>query len=355
MTLVQKEACWRRYKGSLLRRKSDLASRGVWTFAEQEEGHLRAVSFELLARGRALADKLETDLSAVVLCAEMSRSELQELILRGADRVYVVKAPALEHFMVEPYANIMEYLIKTHEPEILIAGATTTGRTLMPYLAVKVKTGLTADCTGLDIEEGTGNLLQTRPAIGGNIMATIKTPDHRPQMATVRPKSTLPLDRMESRKGEVVPVQVPEDLLKSRVERLGFRSTKNEEANIEDADKIVSGGRGLKKGENFALIRKLAETLGAAVGASRDAVDRGWISYPHQVGLSGKTVMPKLYVAVGISGSIQHLAGMKTSDTIVAINNDPDAQIFQVADFGVVGDLFEVVPALIEELERRER
>ncbi len=328
---------------------------GVWTFAEQAEGRLRPVSYELLARGRELADELGTELSAVLLGADVDRSDVQELILRGADRVYLVESPALGHFLVKPYASVMEYLIETYQPEIFIAGATTVGRTLMPYVAIKVNTGLTADCTGLDIEEGTGNLLQTRPAIGGNIMATIKTPDHRPQMATVRPRSTVPPPRVEGRVGEVISVQIPPELLKSRIERLGFRSTEEDEANIEDAERIVAGGRGLKKVENFVLIRELAEKLDAAVGASRDAVDRGWISYPHQVGLSGKTVTPELYVAAGISGSIQHLAGMKTSDTIVAINTDPDAQIFQVADFGIVGDLFEVIPALVEELEKRKK
>ena len=327
--------------------------KGVWTLAEQSNGDLRAVSYELLARGRTLADKLEMDLAAVVLGASLNRLDLQELILRGADKVYIVEDPTLEHFLVEPYGNALEYLIETYKPEIFIAGATTIGRTLMPYVAIKVDTGLTADCTDLDIEEGTGNLLQTRPAIGGNIMATIKTPDHRPQMATVRPKSTVPPPRVEGREGDVVTVQVPPELLKSRVERLGFRSTAEDESNVQDADKIVAGGRGLKKGENFAVIRELADKLDAAVGASRDAVDRGWISYPHQVGLSGQTVNPELYIAVGISGSIQHLAGMKTAENIVAINTDPDAQIFQVADFGIVGDLFEVVPALIEELESR--
>ena len=325
----------------------------VWTFAEGHEGRLRAVSYELLTRGRSLADKLGTDLAAVVLGKDVDRADIQGLILRGADKVYLAEDPMLEHFLVEPYVNVLQHLIERYRPEIVIAGATTVGRTLMPCVAVRIPTGLTADCTGLDVEPETGNLLQTRPAIGGNIMATIKTPEHRPQMATVRPKSTRVPASVEGRKGEVIPVQLPRELLSSRVERLGFRSTQQEEANIQDADKVVSGGRGLKKGDNFPLIWELAEKLGAAVGASRDAVDRGWVSYPHQVGLSGKTVTPELYFAVGISGSIQHLAGMKTAEHIVALNSDPDAQIFQVSDFGIVGDLFEVVPVLIEELERR--
>jgi len=222
----------------------------------------------------------------------------------------------------------------------------------MPYLAIKVNAGLTADCTGLDIEEETGNLLQTRPAIGGNILATIKTPENRPQIATVRPKSTRPAPKDDSRIGEIINIVLKPELIDGRVESLGYKKDEQEDVNIQDADIIISGGRGLKKAENFGLIRELAQHLHGVVGASRDAVDRGWISYPHQVGLSGKTVTPKLYIAVGISGAIQHLAGMKTADNIIAINNDPEAPIFKVADFGIVGDLFEFLPMLNEQLEK---
>lgn len=331
----------------------------VWTVAEQTDGRLKPISCELLAWGRRLADGLkasgrpDAELCSVVLGAGLHRADLQELILRGADTVYVVESPDLAHFVVEPYSSALEHLIAQSRPEIVIAGATSIGRTLMPHLAVRIPTGLTADCTGLDIDEETGDLIQTRPAAGGNILATIVTARHRPQMATVRPRSASPPPRVAGRKGRIVKVRVPEQLLRSSVERLGFRSQEQDGVNIQDADKVVSGGRGLKKGENFALIRELAQGLGAAVGASRDAVDRGWMPYPHQVGLSGKTVAPRLYVAVGISGAIQHLAGMQTADCIVAINNDPEAAIFRVADFGVVGDLFEFVPALVEEIERR--
>ena len=334
----------------------------VWTVAEQEGGRLRPVSYELLTWGRQLADKLarnghgeggaRTELCSVVLGEDVDSSDLQDLLLRGADKVLLAESPALRHFLVEAHAGALAHLVRERRPEIVIASATSTGRTLMPYLAVKLTTGLTADCTGLDIDPETGNLVQTRPAIGGNILATIITARHRPQMATVRPHSVRPPERGQGRSGEVVNVRVPDELLRSRVEWLGFRSIEQDDANIQDAEKVVSGGRGLKKPENFALVRQLADKLGAAVGASREAVDRNWISYPHQVGLSGKTVTPRLYVAVGISGSIQHLAGMKTADCIVAINSDPEAQIFKVADFGVVGDLFEVVPALMEEIER---
>jgi electron transfer flavoprotein alpha subunit len=325
----------------------------IWTFAEQVEGRLEPISFELLGRGRSLADKRGTKLASVLLGWEIDRKGVEELIKRGADKVYVVEKPKLATYLNDIYSNVLIHLVKTYKPEIFLAGASTTGRSVMPYVAAKIKTGLTADCTEFDIEEGTGNLLQTRPAIGGNIMATIKTPDYRPQMATVRPKSTPipPLDK--SRTGEVVEVQVPDELRKGREEQLGLRALEGEEGNIQEADRIVAGGRGLKKGENFKLIHDLAHRLGATVGASRDAVDRGWAEYPRQIGLSGKTVVPKLYMGFGISGAIQHLAGMKTSETIVAVNSDPDAQIFQVADFGIIGDLFEVIPELISELDKR--
>jgi len=325
----------------------------VWTVAEQDGGLLLPVSYELLAWGRGLADAREAELCSVVLGGSVRRDHLEDLVHRGADRVYLLEAPALERFLVEPYGRGLEHLCREHRPEIVIAGATTTGRTLMPYLAVHLHTGLTADCTGLEIDPGTGNLIQTRPAIGGNILATIVTAHHRPQLATVRPHSRKAPPRDRGRRGEIVEVEVPAEQLRTSTEWLGHRPMEEDESNIQDADIVVAGGRGLKKAENFRLIRELAQELDGAVGASRDVVDRGWVPYPQQVGLSGKTVTPKLYLAIGISGAIQHLAGMKTADTIVAINSDPEAQIFQVADFGVVGDLFEVVPAVLEEIRRR--
>lgn len=325
---------------------------GVWTIAEARDGALRQVSFELLTRGRKLADKRDTTLSSVVLASGISDETVRELIKRGADRVYVVDDPALAHFTAETFSNVLVKLIDTYKPEIIIAAATTSGRTLMPHVSMRTHAGLTADCTDLDIEEGTGNLLQTRPAIGGNILATIKTPEFRPQMSTVRPRSTKPAPADASRTGEIVRLPFDPALRDDRVRRIGFKANEGEEVDIQAADVVVSGGKGLKKAENFALIRELAEKLGGSIGASRDAVDRAWIGYPHQVGLSGKTVTPKLYVAAGISGAIQHLAGMKTAETIVAINSDPDAQIFRVADYGIVGDLFEILPLLNERLSR---
>jgi electron transfer flavoprotein alpha subunit len=328
-------------------------AKGVWTLAEQTEGSLEPLSFELLTRGRALADKRGVELASVLIGSNLDRAAVNELFERGADVVYLVENPRLKYYVNDLYANVLVHLIKTQNPEIFIAGASTMGRTVMPYVAARIKTGLTADCTELDIEDGTGNLLQTRPAIGGNIMATIKTPNYRPQMATVRPKSTPVPARIAGRSGTIVEVEVPESLLTGREVRLGFRPITGGAHNIEEADRVVAGGRGMKKGENFSLLRELAGRFDAAVGASRDAVDRGWAEYPQQIGLSGKTVVPKLYMAFGISGSIQHLAGMKTSETIVAVNTDPDAQIFHVADFGIVGDLFEIIPELIRELDAR--
>jgi electron transfer flavoprotein alpha subunit len=329
-----------------------MSHQDVWVIAEQSQGKIKKVSYEILTRGRKLADKLGVELVSILLGYNISNDKLNELIHRGADKVYIVDDSVLENFIVENYSNVLVDLVRKYKPNIIIAGATTSGRTLMPHVAVRVNAGLTADCTGLDIEKGTNNLLQTRPAIGGNILATIKTPNNRPQMATVRVKSTKPAPINKNRTGKIIKIKLKTELIDGKVERIGFRKTEDEATSIQDADIIVSGGRGLRKKENFALIRKLAKNLGGVVGASRDAVDRGWISYPHQVGLSGKTVSPKLYIAIGISGSIQHLAGIKTSDIIIAINNDPDAQIFKISDFGIVGDLFEVVPLLNERLAK---
>ncbi|MBL8028490.1 MAG: electron transfer flavoprotein subunit alpha/FixB family protein [Fibrobacteres bacterium] len=323
----------------------------IWTLAEQHEGKLKGVSFELLHRGRLLADTLKSKLFSIVIGSGVDDSQLNELIERGADEVIVVKDPALKGFVCETYVKILERLVKEHKPHTILAAATTSGRTLMPYLAIKVNTGLTADCTDLDIEPGTGNLLQTRPAIGGNIIATIKTPDHRPNMATVRPKSMRPLEKDKSRKGTIVNLKLNPADIDGRVTITGYHVETEGFDHIEEADVVIAGGKGLKKGDNFSMLRELADKLDGSVGATRDAVDRGWISYSQQIGLSGKTISPKLYIGVGISGSVQHLAGIKTSETIVSINSDPNAQLHQLADFSIVGDLFEVVPVLTKRLK----
>ncbi|MCG8480694.1 MAG: electron transfer flavoprotein subunit alpha/FixB family protein [Spirochaetales bacterium] len=322
----------------------------VWTLAEQYEGRLKAVSFELLSRGRTLADKLNTKLASVVIGDGVAEESLLELIYRGADEVYYIRDARLAHFVCENYSGVLGSLIKQYRPSIILAAATSTGRTVMPYVAIQVDAGLTADCTELDIEEGTGNLLQTRPAIGGNIMATIKTPNHRPQMATVRPKSSRPLPKDETRIGRIIEVPADDAMIDGRVEVVGYRTDAEDFVNVEEADVVVAGGKGMKRGDNFSMLRTLAAQLDGVVGASRDAVDRGWIGYPHQIGLSGKTISPKLYISAGISGSIQHLAGIKTSENIVSINSDPEANIHRVADFAIVGDLFEVIPEISRRL-----
>jgi electron transfer flavoprotein alpha subunit len=326
--------------------------KNIWTMAETRNGNLKSVSFELLSRGRALADKLGESLVSVVIGNNVDKEQLNELILRGADKVIVVEDESLSDFIVENYSNLLVDMIGDLKPNIILSAATVNGRTLMPHVAMRLHAGLTADCTELDIEEETKNLLQTRPAIGGNILATIKTPDHRPQMATVRPKSSKPLDVDESRTGDIEYIKFDTSLLDNRVKKLESKHEVGGDINIQAADIVVAGGKGMKKGENFTLIKELADKLGGVVGASRDAVDRGWAAYPQQVGLSGKTVTPKLYIAVGVSGAIQHLAGMKTSDIIVSINSDPEAAIFHVSDFGIVGDLFDVVPLLNSKLDK---
>ncbi len=330
--------------------KSAPAPQGVWILAEQKEGRILRISHELLTRGVELAKKRGCKLSAVIFGYDITQDDLQELILRGADKVYVTEAPELAHFLIEPYTECLVDMINKFTPEVIIAGATSTGRTLMPCAAMEVHTGLTADCTVLDIEDDTNNLLQTRPAIGGNIMATIKCSDFRPQMATVRPRSAKPADIQRGRTGEIIKLAPSSELLKSRIRHTGFIPNE-EELGIQEAEIVVCVGRGIKKAENIPLARKVAEQLGGTIGASRDVVDRGWLSYPHQIGLSGKTISPKLYIGLGVSGAIQHLAGMQTSETIIAVNTDPDAQIFKVADFGIIGDIFEVLPGLIEKIK----
>jgi len=331
-----------------------MQSSGVWILAEQKAGQVQRISFELLTRGLRLAEKSGSELSAMIFASSISENELEGLIEGGADRVICIESPHLNHFMPAPYTECMIKVIEQYRPEIIIAGATSTGRTLMPYVAVKATTGLTADCTELDIEEVTGNLLQTRPAIGGNIMATIKTPSHRPQMATVRPHSTKPAERVPGRKGkgQIIRLESPSRLAAGPIQYKDFIA--NEDSlSLADADTVVAVGRGIKKADNLSLIYNLADALGAAVAASRAVIDRGWLSYQHQVGLSGQTVSPKLYIAIGISGAIQHLAGMQTAENIIVVNSDPDAQIFKLADFGIVGDLFEVVPLMTERIQKR--
>ena len=328
---------------------ADNTSRGIWVFAEQWHGAIKNVSYELLTRGRELADILKTDVSAV--CFGHDVKNIDSLIASGADKVFLVESPELANNQEDALTYKLVELIKEHKPEIILAGATALGRAFIPRVAALLNTGLTADCTGLDIDKEKRLLLQTRPTFGGNIMATIICANKRPQMATVRPRVFKKGKPDEKRQGQVIKVDFKREGVTSKTKLLGFLDDITEKIKLEDADIIVSGGRGLQKAENFKLLAELAEALGAALGASRAAVDEGWIPYAHQVGQTGKTVCPKLYIACGISGAIQHLAGMQTSDIIVAINDDPNAPIFQVAHYGIVGDLFQVVPLMMKKLK----
>jgi electron transfer flavoprotein alpha subunit len=325
---------------------------GVMIYAEQRLGKVAEVSYELLHKGRELADILKVPLSAALIGNNLS-SSAQSLIEYGADRVYVAEHPSLEGFIDEIYGEVLTRIIRIFRPEILLAGATPIGRSFIPKVATQIGTGLTADCTELAIDTEKGLLLQTRPAFGGNIMATIICPQKRPQMATVRSKVMKKgLPQPES-SGEIIPVDLDWSQIISKTKLLEIVEEVSEKVRLAEADVIITGGRGLQEEKHFAMIRELADLLNAAVGASRGAVDSGWISYAHQVGQTGKTVAPKLYIAIGVSGAVQHLVGMQSSDTIVAINVDPHAPIFDVASYGIVGDLFEVVPEMIRQLKAR--
>jgi len=317
----------------------------IWVFAEQKKGKVQPVVFELLAKARELAEKLNTQVAAVLLGNSL-KDEIQNLIWQGADKVYVVEDEGLANFQDEPYTKVLVEIIKKYQPKIVLTGATSIGRSLISRVAVKIYTGLTADCTGLDIDPEKKILLQTRPAFGGNIMATIITPKHFPQMATVRHKVFSPNSPDKSRKGEIINEKIEAIFLSSRTKLIDIVQEVESTVNLAEADIIVSGGRGMGGPENFKIIEELAKVLGAAVGSSRAVVDAGWMPYSHQVGQTGRTVCPKIYIACGISGQIQHLVGMQSSKIIVAINKDPDAPIFKVATYGIVGDLFEIVPAL---------
>jgi len=325
--------------------------RGVWVIAEHDNGVLRSSTIELLGEGRKLADKLQAPLEGVVL-GDGVQPLAEDMIRYGADKVYVADHPVLSRYRTGPYADVTCGLVNKKLPEIILVSASTQGRDLAPRLAARIGAGLTADCTALEIDPDQRLLVQTRPAFGGNLMATIHCPNARPQMATVRPNVMKKAALDPGRVGDIenVPVNLDDRAVATKILEV-IRQEEGKEVNLADAQIIVSGGRGLGKAENFQLIRNLAEVLGAAVGASRATVDAGWIPAYHQVGQTGKTVQPKLYIACGISGAVQHLAGMSSSDTIVAINKDANAPIFDVATYGIVGDLFEIVPALTSKLK----
>lgn len=321
----------------------------IWVYAEQENGQLAGVVFELLSEGRKLAEKSGYTLCAVLPSANGEPMH-QQLFNYGAKKIYNVEDPKLDIYQNDYCAKVIDTLIKAEEPEIILYGASTIGRSLAPTVAVMGWAGLTADCTELDFDTEREILLQTRPAFGGNIMATIICPDHRPQMATVRSNVFKKEVVSESETGEVVNVTVDLSGIRERMKRVESVVEEVNTVDLKAADFIVSGGRGVGAPENFDKIEGLAEILGGAVGASRATVDAGWISHHHQVGQTGKTVCPLIYIACGISGAIQHLAGMQSADLIIAINKDSDAPIFDVADFGLVGDLHEIVPEFTKQI-----
>ncbi|HAT72785.1 MAG TPA: electron transfer flavoprotein subunit alpha [Elusimicrobia bacterium] len=332
--------------------KKDLSAyKDVWVFCEQKKGVIQSISFELLGEGRKLADKLGVKLCAVLLGSGMGDAA-GKLGERGADKVYLVDHPSLNSYQDDPYTEVLVKLAEEYRPEVILCGATTIGRSLVSRVAIKIDAGLTADCTELDIDLKERLLLQTRPAFGGNIMATIITPNHRPQMATVRHKVMNEAPLQSGRLAEIISKAYPGEIFASRTRLLNIVEEIGATVNISEADAIVAGGRGMGGKENFSMLEELARVLGGAVGASRSAVDADWIPYSHQVGQTGKTVVPKLYIACGISGQIQHLIGMQSSKIIVAINKDPDAPIFKVATYGIVGDAGEIVPALTREFQR---
>lgn len=324
------------------------AQKSFFVLGEVRDGRIHSVTRELTGKARELADSVGGQVTAALLSGGLADAP-EDLFRYGADRVLSVEHPSMTLYNQEIETNVLAHVLREELPDVVLAGATTSGRTTLPALAAKLETGLTADCTGLEMDLETGLLLQTRPAIGGNVMATIKTPERRPQMATVRPR-TFRIPEPSERKGEVLTPRIPAALFESSIENLGFDRVEDGAANIADMDVVVSGGKGLKRPESFRMLEELAELLGGGVGASRPTVEAKWMDYPHQVGLSGKVVAPKVYIAAGISGAVQHLAGMQTAGYIVAINRDPDASIFRVADLGLRGDLFDIIPRIAERI-----
>jgi electron transfer flavoprotein alpha subunit/NAD-dependent dihydropyrimidine dehydrogenase PreA subunit len=325
---------------------------GVCIYLETNDSRILDVGFELISEGRKLADQLGVQLSAVAIGSGIKESA-REAFKYGLERLYLLDSPVFSKNLDDIYAKALVQIIARYKPEIFLAGATWFGRTLIPKVAAVLKTGLTADCTSLEIDKEKKILLQTRPTFGGNILATIITRNARPQMATVRPHVMEKKEIKESigdYSKKIEYINIDESKFKTKYKLIETEKEQDSNINITDYEVVVSGGRGLGGSEKFSMLAELAGLLGGVVGASRAAVDSGWISYPHQVGQTGKTVNPKLYIACGISGAIQHLAGMQTSDIIIAINKDPSAPIFKVANYSIVGDIFEVVPMLIKRI-----
>lgn len=324
--------------------------KGVWVFAEQRDGELQKVSLELLGEGRKLADKLGVKLTALLLGNNVS-DMAANVASHGADEVLVVEDETLAHYTTDGYTKVICELVEERKPEILFIGATFVGRDLGPRVAARLRTGLTADCTSLDIDEEGKYLLATRPAFGGNLMATIACTDHRPQMATVRPGvfSKLKEDKVNAGKIETVKANISQDDIRTKIVKVVKENKVIED--IAEAKILISGGRGVGNKETFKLLEELAEVMGGTVSASRAAIENNWLDKNYQVGQTGKTVRPNVYIACGISGAIQHVAGMQDSDVIIAINKDENAAIMKLADYAIVGDLNKVIPELIKQFK----
>lgn len=323
--------------------------KGITVYVDHVEGDIHPVTLELLGKARELADKIGHPVQALFLGSGIG-DKAHELLHYGVDKVYVVDTPELMDFKIESYTAAFEAYINKVKPSAILVGATSVGRQLAPRIAARFKTGLTADCTILDMHDNT-DLVQIRPAFGGNIMAEILTTNTRPQLATVRYKVMNAPERSEEAKGEVIPLEVPADKLKARMEVLGIIK-KEKEKTIESAEVLLVAGRGLKKPEDIAMVRQLAEALGGDVACTRPLVEAGWMEAAHQIGLSGRTVRPKLIITCGVSGAIQFVAGMNNSEQVVAINSDPEAPIFKVANYALVGDIYEIIPQLIEKIKQ---
>ena len=327
------------------------AYKDVWVFAEQRDGVIMPVVIELLGEGKKLANEVGCNLCAV-LCGHHVEGLADQLFEYGADKVYVADHEELATYRTDAYTKVINDAIEEYKPEIVLLGATHIGRDLGPCLAVKANTGLNADCTKLEIDPEDKKIKQTRPAFGGNLMATIVCPNHRPQMSTVRPGVMEKAAFEEGRKGELIKLNVEFKEGDIRTKVLEIVKTMKDTVSLTDAEIIVSGGMGLGKPEGFELLKQLADKLGGIVAASRAAVDAGWIDHAYQVGQTGTTVKPKIYIACGISGAIQHVAGMQNSEQIIAINTNENAPIFEIADYGIVGDLYKVIPAIMEALDK---
>ena len=327
------------------------AYKDVWVFAEQRDGVIMPVVIELLGEGKKLANEVGCNLCAV-LCGHHVEGLADQLFEYGADKVYVADHEELATYRTDAYTKVINDAIEEYKPEIVLLGATHIGRDLGPCLAVKANTGLTADCTKLEIDPEDKKIKQTRPAFGGNLMATIVCPNHRPQMSTVRPGVMEKAAFEEGRKGELIKLNVEFKEGDIRTKVLEIVKTMKDTVSLTDAEIIVSGGMGLGKPEGFELLKQLADKLGGIVAASRAAVDAGWIDHAYQVGQTGTTVKPKIYIACGISGAIQHVAGMQNSEQIIAINTNENAPIFEIADYGIVGDLYKVIPTIMEALDK---